>query len=394
MGVHGLNARKVLLVLGLVIMVYYVLIGAFMLRGRANHDTHLLWKFPLNGPRDLVADMMEDGVVSCGSTDGLYWIDGAGKEIAHVPATENQNLEAWISQGDLTLITVQDYGLNSSGQAKVKAYNKRGKPLWEFALPGSTNGSWLTISKAGVLIQQNGTQLYFLSHQGKLLWSKPMPSMSGYAALTPDGRILANSQNAVLQVYDSELKAIKLPPSGQGTYTYLSGDTLPAFHTDGSVRIADAYGLTAMSKDGAMLWQHYAASTIQPSMNPFTLWLQSLSSSSSYMPYSGYYGSSLPAVGSDGTAYYGTPDGTLYAVSASGKELWSRRLRGALRGAAVGQDGTVYVSATETGVVAYTPQGKVKWRNSGLRPINSAIAVGTNGKVYVETDKALCCLEP
>lgn len=385
-----MSTRRILLAIVAVIGLYYLAVGAVILRGRLSHSAHLLWQFPLNSPRDLVPDMLAEGTVCCGSFDGLFWVDSAGQEVAHVPVSSDESLVAWISQGDLTVLTGTE---STAGQASVQAYDLRGRPLWKYELPGRTDGCWLLLSQDAVLVQRNGDELFKLSHAGELIWRNSLLTNSSFVSLAPDGRILATDQGGGLQVYDADFKIISQGQAAQ-QYLYIAGDTLPAYMPDGSCRIADEYSLSAVGKDGTVLWRHYSNSSSFQSVNPFAIWLQSLSLGRGYYSPSAWYGASLPAVAADGSSYYGTPDGMLYAIDAGGNEIWSKSLRGAVRGAVVGPDGTVYVAATESGVLAYSPQGKLLWRNSGLKPVSSAIALGTNGRLYVETDKALCCLEP
>ena len=59
----------------------------------------------------------------------------------------------------------------------------------------------------------------------------------------------------------------------------------------------------------------------------------------------GYYVTSSPAIGSDGTDYVGSSDKKLYAINGkSGVKLWEFETGGAVHSSpAIGSDGTVYV---------------------------------------------------
>src|SRR4026209_1624064 len=76
---------------------------------------------------------------------------------------------------------------------------------------------------------------------------------------------------------------------------------------------------------------------------------------------------SSPAIGPDGTIYFGAGRTDLYAVATDGTMKWRYRtnlfnpLTGCLA-PAVAEDGTVY-AAFYQGFVALTPEGSLKWRN-------------------------------
>ncbi len=115
-----------------------------------------------------------------------------------------------------------------------------------------------------------------------------------------------------------------------------------------------------------------------------------------------YY--SCPAVGDDGTVYFGTGmssmmPGTLYALTSSGAIKWSYNAGAALYSPVIGPDGTVYVQDARDVVYALSPAGALKWyyndyqsfyfRDVGQR--NPAI--GADGTIYVASD-GLYALDP
>ena len=72
-----------------------------------------------------------------------------------------------------------------------------------------------------------------------------------------------------------------------------------------------------------------------------------------------------PALGADGTLYYGATS-ALYAIASDGTERWSHPWgtvshAGSLASVALGKDGTVYVAAPDSTLSAFGPDGSTKW---------------------------------
>jgi hypothetical protein len=108
---------------------------------------------------------------------------------------------------------------------------------------------------------------------------------------------------------------------------------------------------------------------------------------------------SSPAVGRDGTIYFGTrsinnPDScTFYAINNDGSIRWRYGPVGSVWSSpAIGDDGTVYVGA-KSGFYAFTSSGQLKWKNSGPWSITSSPAIGKDGTVYYVSDH-LNAVEP
>ena len=93
---------------------------------------------------------------------------------------------------------------------------------------------------------------------------------------------------------------------------------------------------------------------------------------------------SSPAVGVDGTVYVGSWDSSLYAVSAEGVFRWSFATAGPiLSSPAIGEDGTVYVGSGDGNLHAINSDGTERWVYPTLDWVDSSPAVGADGTVYV-----------
>jgi outer membrane protein assembly factor BamB len=92
--------------------------------------------------------------------------------------------------------------------------------------------------------------------------------------------------------------------------------------------------------------------------------------------------SSTPAVSGD-AVYFGSWDGRLYAVSASsGSRLWFYATGSYIHSSpAVGKDGTIYVGSGDGSLHAVNPNGSGKWIYQTLDWVDSSPAIGPDGSV-------------
>ena len=94
-----------------------------------------------------------------------------------------------------------------------------------------------------------------------------------------------------------------------------------------------------------------------------------------------------PAVGPDGTIYFGTEDGagTFYAINPSGSLKWQKELGKAVKSSpAVTSDGMVYALADGGFAFAFDSDGNQKWSKT-LSGNSAGVAVNRDGTVYFAT---------
>lgn len=101
---------------------------------------------------------------------------------------------------------------------------------------------------------------------------------------------------------------------------------------------------------------------------------------------------SSPVIALDGTIYFGSGEGTLYAVRPDGKRKWAFRTPGVIQSSpALGSDGTIYACSNILegnrggAIYALTPEGRQKW---SYAPKPAAIAfsspaVAGDGTIYL-----------
>jgi len=98
---------------------------------------------------------------------------------------------------------------------------------------------------------------------------------------------------------------------------------------------------------------------------------------------------SSPAIGADGTIYFGTLDdtGLFFAIRPDGTELWRRSAiaEGAYVSPAIASDGTLFFGADR--VYHFTPAGDILWEFRSVDGVGSSPAVTTDGGI-VQADWA------
>lgn len=131
-------------------------------------------------------------------------------------------------------------------------------------------------------------------------------------------------------------------------------DTAPVEAPDGSIVIAAGTSLYALRPNGSVRFRVRARRKI--------------------------FGS--PAIGDDGTIYFGAQDDHLYAIAPAGARLWGRDLGADVDCAPlVGEGGMVYVGTDGGAVFALDHEGTVRWRASLGGYVRGGLSLGLDGSV-------------
>lgn len=191
----------------------------------------------------------------------------------------------------------------------------------------------------------NGTEKWCSVGGGLAATSSPCVSASG---------------NVYMGARDNKLWAVS--PSGVVKWTFLvpgDGDVTasPGLAADGTVYAATNFGgnLHAIRPDGAKKWSMKLGD-------------------SRYIS---------PAVGPDGTVYFGSADGSVHAISPAGTVLWSVDA-GAINyysAPVLAPDGTIYIGS-KAGVTALRSDGSHKWTFPVQGDVDSAPALANDGTIY------------
>jgi outer membrane protein assembly factor BamB len=110
----------------------------------------------------------------------------------------------------------------------------------------------------------------------------------------------------------------------------------------------------------------------------------------------GFWVYSSPAIGVDGTIYFGSDDNKLYAINPDGSQKWSFATTDRVRSSpAIGADGTIYVGSYDGKLYAINPDASQKWSFTTGSFIHSSPTIGADGTIYVGSyDKHLYAMNP
>lgn len=98
-----------------------------------------------------------------------------------------------------------------------------------------------------------------------------------------------------------------------------------------------------------------------------------------------------PAVAPDGTIYFGCRDRRLYALTPAGRKKWDFSTGGWVdSSAAIGPDGTVYFGSWDKKFYAVSPAGQKQWEFETGGPIVSSPAIGTGGRIFFGSHDGKC----
>lgn len=93
---------------------------------------------------------------------------------------------------------------------------------------------------------------------------------------------------------------------------------------------------------------------------------------------------SSPAIGNDGTIYFGADNGIFYALTPEGKKKWEFVTSGAIVSTpAISAEGTIYVASIDRIIYALNPDGTEKWRLMPGSGLVSSPAIAPDGTIYI-----------
>ncbi len=309
------------------------------------------WKFKTNGNTGFGPTIGPDGTIYQGSWDGYFYAlnkDGTlkwkYKTVGKVsyPASIDQNGIIYLGGGDA------HGGLDGN----LYAFDPDGTLKWKYDTKAMRVGS-PAIGPDGLIYAAAAPSLFVLDSSGNLKWKKgPEVSFNGvqtaYAAECGAPPLPACSgtgqfQNGNIPQSSAGCGAPPLPPcngtqpqNGNAPQSFPSKDDIagiitPAIASDGTIYIGNAQGiLSAINpKTQEVKWTYQTgADPKQP----------------------GFYGlPSFPIVDKEGTVYFGSVDGKMYAVGKDGKLLWEYQTSGKITEAspAFDPDGTFYFTSMD-----------------------------------------------
>jgi len=237
-----------------------------------------------------------------------------------------------------------------------------GETYWEYTLD---DASWTlpAVADDGTIYVGSGFgaaagKLYAINPDGTLKWD--YSAVSGFGSspcIATDGTIYALTQDGTFYA---------LNPNGSLKWNVtLDADCwgIPALAADGTIYIGSyaSYKLYALDPvDGSEVWSYLTGGEV-----------------------------TTPCVDSDGTVYFGSRDGFLYAVNPNGSPKWSYDIgEGTWSSPAIDSNGTVFLGADNGTIIAVDSTGVLAWvinPNPG-EDNSSGLAIAADGTVYMPAE--------
>ncbi|EEF59202.1 PQQ-binding-like beta-propeller repeat protein [Pedosphaera parvula] len=164
-----------------------------------------------------------------------------------------------------------------------------------------------------------------------------------------------------------------LTPAGSNKWTFTT-----AAHDD-------MYGTPAVGLDGTVYFGDYSGAVYALNPDGSSKWIH---------PPLGRSRSS-PALALDGTVYF-VADAELFALTSYGTVKWHTPIDASIYSGwspIIGDDGTIYVNSALGALYAINPDGTVKWQSPVSESAGDSPAIGQDGTIYVTGD-ALYAINP
>ncbi|MFC1529169.1 PQQ-binding-like beta-propeller repeat protein [Gemmatimonadota bacterium] len=294
-------------------------------------------------------------------------------------------------------------GLGSDGTIYIAS---RGDSLRAFSPDGSINWSIYVHQQpdhtTSPVIADDGTiyfssiYLFALNPDGSLKWRHYLEETRGSPAIGPDGTVYVIALNQLLAItpegsldWEKTILPISAPVTGPDGTIYC-----------GTIGLSpDEYYLDALNPDGDIQWRFPVSSFVSsPAVNENgTLYFVSADtlfavSDQGSMEWSVPLNVPVerrvsPSIGLNGTVYIGTSgtgeDGHLSAFSAQGDLLWNYSTSAkVITTPAVGDDGSIYFGCHDGYLYALDDAGSLSWRYDSGSWIGSSPAIADDGTLY------------
>jgi outer membrane protein assembly factor BamB len=194
--------------------------------------------------------------------------------------------------------------------------------------------------------------LFAMNPDGMLKWQchlgHPDYGQDPTPSIGPDGTIYVSGAHSS---YPTVTYLVAIHPTGAPKWEVEGVEGCPAIGIDGAVYIGGDEGLHVYNPDGSLRWIYE-------------------------LPYPAYN----PAIGSDGTIYFGCGDGYVYALDPDATLKWRYEVQ-LSKEIAIGFDNTIYFGAYDSYLYALSSDGTLKWRYyTGYYRLSPVL--GCDGHVY------------
>jgi outer membrane protein assembly factor BamB len=210
------------------------------------------------------------------------------------------------------------------------------------------------VAEGLVIVTSLGGKVAAVTLDGKERWSRELGDRIYGAPLAQGGLVRVGVDGGKLVTLDARTGQVKATLEVDG-----DADTAPAPTQDGGFVFAAGKIAYGARRDGTVRWRYKHRRKLY----------------------------AAPAVGDDGTAYFGAQGGAVLAIAPDGELRWKAALGSdADAGLSVRDDGTVLAGNDGGEVVALAPRdGAIRWRAALGGFVRGALAVGRDGAVLAST---------
>jgi outer membrane protein assembly factor BamB len=273
--------------------------------------------------------------------------------------TEKWRAQPWPSWANQSQLAIGADGTIYVGSSHnyLYAINTDGTLKWEFQCEYGVQHIAIGPDET---IYVSGDMLCAINPNGTLKWNS---GVYGYTApaIGADGVVYVGTTiwNSGNQEWDGYVYAIN--PDGTLKWSYKADEhcefTIISIGGDGTLYLGVEYNnnLYAINSDGTLKWKFLTGGRIYSS----------------------------PAIGTDGTIYFGSQDYYLYAVNPNGTLKWRFPTQHrVVSSPAIGSNGTIYVGSIDKYLYAVNPDGTLRWMFDSRSGVDSSPAIGSDGTVY------------
>jgi len=330
------------------------------------------WEFTASGPISASLALGDDGTVYAATEDGfLYAVDNSGEQRWKFSAGPLVSSPVLGADGTI-YVTNEDQLIFALSPAGAERWTNGGGPYADKQMGAIT----ATIDQSRLYTPWRGQLRAIRLTDGRFDWPTGYGFQRGGAvAVLPDG-VIVYSGVGRLDASDSTGRTqweypVMNPPVTVDMITKTGGHIPPGnFWLDSAMAVGDdstIYVCTSDSRlvaingaDGHFKWEFKAKA-------------HSVNRAS-------------PIIATDGTIYFASSDGSLYALLPDGTQKWALDLGGGAISATpiLAEDETIYV-VTPTGLVAVSPEGKLLARYSAGAGSESSPTLDADGTIYVAT---------